>query len=205
MRPLAVLAVALWPVAHAAGAATFDEAMQAYRAHQPDRALSMFRDLADAGDTAAQTNLGVLLARGIGAPQSEAGALYWLWRAALAGEVRAAEMAGYLETRMPDAARTEVLDRLAADLETEARAGTLGALSALGRLEAGLRRPADPAAAYRWFALAAAFGSADAGAAREIVARGMAAPDRLAAQESVGGMFDDICKSLEAGKPASCP
>lgn len=199
----AILAIAV--AAPGAGAVTFDEAMEVYRAQRPDRAVSMFRELAKQGDTAAQTNLGVLEARGIGTPQSEASALYWLWRAALSGERRAAAMSSHLEARIPEAARNEVIDRLAGDLEAEARGGSVEALISLGRLEARLRQPRDPAVAYQWFALAAAFGSAVAGASREIVSEALSAPDRLEAQAQVATLFDEICRSLQDERPASCP
>ena len=86
--------------------------------------------------------------------------------------------------------RETVLDRLATQLEEEARAGTVAALRALGALEASLRDPARPEDAYLWFALAAALGDVTAPQARDHVAAALSPDQRAEVQARLKEMHE---------------
>src|ERR1700747_1771839 len=68
----------------------FDEGAAAYRAGNYQDAFKEWSVAAQQGDVDAQYNLGCLYVRGEGVPQTRAGAVDWLQRAADQGDVDAA-------------------------------------------------------------------------------------------------------------------
>jgi hypothetical protein len=210
MRARAILAALLFATAPGPGAAgqpdRFAAALDLARAGQGAAAAAMFLQLAQAGDTAAQVNLAVLQARGLGVPQDEAGAAYWAWRARLSGERRAAALGDHLMTRLTDDARAALAERLMQDLTARAETGDAQALLGLGRVETEIRAPARPQEAALWFTLAAAFEVRHALALREVTMRGLAPEERLAVQARAGAEFARWCGLVPAAaRPRSCP
>ena len=72
-----------------AAAGPLEDGLTAYRARDYDTALALWRPLADAGNAAAQYQLGTLYAEGKGVAQSDATAAQWFQRAAEQGNAAA--------------------------------------------------------------------------------------------------------------------
>ena len=73
----------------AAIAGPFEDAVAAYQRKDYASALSLFRSLAEQGDTRAQGNLGVMYSHGEGVPKDETEAVKWYRRAAEQGDAHA--------------------------------------------------------------------------------------------------------------------
>lgn len=131
--------------------ADFDAGLAAYRAGDHVRALREFRAVGDAGNPAAQNNVGLMLLRGEGAPADAAAAARWFRRAADAGHAGAMVNLGDLHLDGDGVARDD-----AAAIALYRRAAGLGApagLYSLGwMIERGRGAPqsdAEAAALYR--------------------------------------------------------
>jgi TPR repeat protein len=139
-----------------AGMALMPEASEQDRAH----ALSLFREVAEAGDMAAAYNVGLCYAGGIGIERDDAQALTWFRRAAADLPI-----AQYWCARMLGEGRGEPQD-LAAAREGFLRAAEMGfadAQAAAGEMLAnGRGGPADMPGAKALFTRAAATGHAGA-------------------------------------------
>jgi len=147
-----------------------------------DKAVPSCRHLADQGDAAAQYNLGLLYAGGLGVPQDNTAAIGWLRKAAEQGlldaqfsvafslVLKALTVTGPAD---PVAAAAEMAEaakwaRRAAD-QGNAQAQVL--LGGIYDDLPGVQH--DNLQAYMWFALAAAGGNADGAALRDKVAARM--------------------------------
>lgn len=73
----------------AAFAGPFEDGAAAYHAQDYEKAISLWRPLADSGMAAAQQHIGVMYAEGKGVPQSDAEAAKWFLRAAEQGDALA--------------------------------------------------------------------------------------------------------------------
>jgi TPR repeat protein len=142
------LALVLFGVAAAGPLADGDAAF-----HRGDYAAAMrfLRPLADQGNAAAQSNLGVMYGNGLGVPQDYAQAILWFRKAADQGDADAEDnlalMYGY---DLGDYAQAAMWYRKAADQGNALGQAQLGALYADGK---GV--PQDFALALLWFDLAA--------------------------------------------------
>ncbi len=117
--------------------------------------------LAEAGDARAQNDVGVMLGRGLGVPQSYPAAAVWLTRAAEQGNPYAQSTLGYMYYR----ARGVEQDYEAAALWSRraAEQGNASAQSSLGMLyDKGQGVVQDYAEAARWYRRAAEQGFAEA-------------------------------------------
>jgi uncharacterized protein len=83
------IALSLIVTLDAAIAGPFDDAIAAYKRKDYASALSLFRSLAEQGDTRAQGNIGVMYSNGEGVPQDYAEALKWYRMAADQGDAHA--------------------------------------------------------------------------------------------------------------------
>jgi TPR repeat protein len=70
-------------------AGPLEDGVAAYKASDYEKAISLWRPLADAGDAAAQQHIGVMYAEGKGVPQNDAEAAKWFFRAAEQGDALA--------------------------------------------------------------------------------------------------------------------
>jgi TPR repeat protein len=133
----------------------------AYKRGDYATVLQLMRPLADAGNSRAQTYMGILYDNGQGVPQDDAQAVVWYRKAADQGDARAqthlaaAYESGRGVTR--DLAQATELYRKAADQQHVAAEYTLGKMYAAGR---GV--PQDYAQAAEWFRKAADQGYAGA-------------------------------------------
>ncbi|MEM1100235.1 MAG: sel1 repeat family protein [Pseudomonadota bacterium] len=192
--------------APAVSARDLETALDHVRAGEAAEAVAIFRDLALAGDSAAQVNLAVMHARGEGVPLDIEEASYWAWRARLMGEARAAGPSEALIARLPERQRGTLATRLAADLEMLAEEGRFRAFVGLGLVELEVRMPKDPRRAALWFTLAAAFEEPHAIRLRGYALAEVAEPDRLAIQAEARTLFAEWCERLpRESVPPSCP
>lgn len=173
------------------------EARAAYSEGRSAEAVRILKTAAEAGDPLAAANLGVMIASGEGWPQNDIEALYWLWKARLEGEKRSEPLANVVADRVSPEDRDELLDRLAKDLEGEAKAGRRRALLSLGGLEWALRTPPDAVQAYMWFGLAAALGDPLGAAARDKVAVNLSAEERRQGQDTLTKLFNGWASSTD--------
>ena len=141
----------------AAGAepAGLKEGLAAYRAGDFDRAAAVLMDAAEAGEPAAQYNLGRLYFAGQGVPQDAAAALHWYLRAAEQGYAAAQYQVGVWHE---SGWVVPVDGRQAAEwYRRAARQGHSGAMINLGFLYAmGRLIERDRVEAYMWFERVAA-------------------------------------------------
>lgn len=201
----APLAVFLLTAAPLLGASRFQAALQAAKGGEPAQAVVMFRELAEEGNAGAQTNLAVLIAKGLGTPQDDAEAFYWAWRARLAGEKRAVPMTEFLERRLTAEATQVVAGRLLSDLALRIESGDLDSMLSIGRVYAQLMEPADPQQAVTWFNLAAAFNVPYAAALRDSFSMTLDQETRITAQVQAKARFKEWCGRVpEDTRPASC-
>lgn len=203
---LMICAVLAGPVFAEGNAARFSAAVEQARRGEVALAAQGFRDLAVLDHTGAQINLAVMTARGMGLPQDDLTAAYWAWRARLAGDRRAVELADHLRLQLDPALTVVLAQRLQDDLTVLADAGDLAALLALGVIAADLDSPARPVDAYVWFAIAAAFEVPKAALLRDLLAAELDQTGRRAAQEQAQTAFRDYCARLPAdARIATCP
>ncbi len=207
---VALLALATQPASAAPAPETgepaaFADAIAAARAGDTGTAAALFLPLARDGDPQAQFNLALLFYDGRGLPQNHAEALYWAWRARLSGRPEAQP----LIARMADAAtpdlRKTLADRIAADLEPRVKAGEGRAMLELSFVLLDLVPEPDLGRAYVWQALAAAFETPNAVAARNATYARLAPDDRPKAQAQAmeqlaalcrAGLSDPVCAAL---------
>jgi TPR repeat protein len=179
--------------------------MAAFKGGDLDRAVVLFRDLADHNDGAAQANLAVLYAIGQGVPQNDQDAYYWAWRSRFSGEKAAIDMIKLLRERLTEEGRADVAARLIKDLTDTALRGDLGALTALGRVYNEVSEPSQKAEALLWFTVAAAFEAPYAALFREGVSQEISKQERLTIQARARQLFTEWCGKLPENKlPATC-
>jgi TPR repeat protein len=96
IRVTLVASIMLVAIAGAAAAGPLEDARGAYQHGDYATAYRLFRPLADRGNAAAQTNLGVMYSNGQGVPQSYAEALKWFRKAASQGDAAAQFNLGFM-------------------------------------------------------------------------------------------------------------
>ncbi|MBC2834798.1 sel1 repeat family protein [Paragemmobacter straminiformis] len=188
-----------------AAPSTFARAIAAARAGDTATAAALFLPLARSGDAVAQFNLALLYYDGRGLPQNHAEALYWAWRARLAGRTEALA----LITRMADAAtpdlRSAIATRIEADLHPRVTAGEGRAMLELSFVLTDILPEPDLTGAYVWQALSAAFETPNAIRARDATFARLDPKDRPAAQQRAletlkslcdTGLGDPVCTAL---------
>ena len=147
--------------AESAAVPTVDEAVAAYERGDYITALRGFRVLADRGDPAAQSNLGVMYEYGWGVARDDAEAVRWYRLAAEHGYAEAQVGLGFMYTNGRGVAQDD-----ATAVQWYRRAAEQGHASAqysLGLIYAeGQGVAPDDAEAARWYRLAAEQGYADA-------------------------------------------
>jgi hypothetical protein len=143
--------------------AGFDEGLAAYNRGDYATALKEWRPLAEAGNAAAQYNLGRMYANGEGVPQNLKEALKWYRKAAEQGDARAQTNLGWMYSGLYTKHPGEPKDyREAAKwFRLAAEQGHAYAQSELGKMYAnGKGVPQDYKEAVKWFRLAAEQGNA---------------------------------------------
>jgi TPR repeat protein len=187
--------------AMAAPTADLAAAIAALRAGNAPQAALILHDLAGQGQPDAMFNLALLYFDGIGVPQNHREALYWGWRARLAG----IPAAPALLARMADAAtpelRSELAARINADLDPRIAMGEGRAMLERSALLLDLLAEPDLQGAYVWQALSAALGTPNAAPAREATFARIDPKDRLAAQDAAVAMLATLCAGGMAANP----
>ncbi len=145
-----VLPLILMALTAPATAGPFEAALDAYKRGNGEMALTLWRTLADAGDTAALFNVGVLYEHGRGVPQDLAEAARWYGRAADLGDVYAQTKLGALYAEGKGVDRD--LEQAAQWYERAAERDHPTAQYALGTLYANGRGvPKDLGMAAKWY------------------------------------------------------
>jgi TPR repeat protein len=146
-----LLATGLFGVAMAG---PLEDGRAAYESGDYAAAMSYWRPLADQGNAAAQTGLGVMYNKGEGVPQDYAQALIWTRKAAEQGDAVAQNNLGVMyrdgQGVSQDYAQAVIWYRKAADQGDAAGQNNLG-----GMYYEGLSVPQDYVSAHIWFDLAA--------------------------------------------------
>ena len=151
----------------------------------PAAAVPWLTRAADAGLAPAEFRLGTLYERGIGVARSRDTAKAWYDRAAGRGHVKAMHNLAVL---LSEAGEDRDLARAVAWFEKAARHGLVDSQFNLAVLYVrGLGVANDPAAAYRWFALAARQGDQEAAVRRDEVGKELSPADRGAADLAIAG------------------
>jgi localization factor PodJL len=151
----------------------------------PAAAVPWLTLAADSGLAPAEFRLGTLYERGIGVARSRDTAKAWYDRAAGRGHVKAMHNLAVL---LSEAGEGRDLVRAVGWFEKAARHGLVDSQFNLAVLYVrGLGVAADPAAAYRWFALAARQGDQEAAVRRDEVGKELAPADRGAADLAIAG------------------
>lgn len=173
----------------------FARAIAAARAGDTATAAALFLPLARSGNAEAQFNLALLFYEGRGLPQNHAEALYWAWRARLAGIPAARTLlARMAEAATPDLRQT-IATRITADLSPRAKAGEGRAMLELSFVLSDILPEPDLTGAYVWQALAAAFETPNALAARNATFQRLAPEDRATAQTDAMAELKALCQN----------
>lgn len=141
----------------AAAEASFRDGLEAYRQGDHPRAAELWQEAAEAGDPAAQRNLGLMYLKGVGVRRDEATAADWFARAAEQGFAPAAANLAdlYLNGRGVEADATEAFRYL----RIAAEGGLAESMYNLGVLyQHGFGTEPDREAAVHWFRRADEFG-----------------------------------------------
>ena len=157
-------------IAGGAVAGPLEEGMVAAEGGDYATALTLWRPLAEKGDSGAQYDLGVLYDEGHGVPQDYAEAVKWYQLSAEQGLAAAQGKLGFMYTF----AKGVPQDYAAAAkwYKLSAEQGLATAQVALGVLYANSRGvPQDDLSAYLWFSLAAAQGDQGATLNRDMLAK----------------------------------
>ena len=147
-------------VAHTGVKDSFDDAVQAVKDRNFQRAIQLFSKLSQIvqydGQYEAQFNLAVLLKQGKGRPQNYAEALYWARRAELGGIEKSKDFADSFSDRITEDQHEEILTRIKTALLKEIDQGAINSLPQLATYHITLLDDYDYEQAYLWFALGAA-------------------------------------------------
>ena len=147
-------------VAHTGVKDSFDDAVQAVKDRNFQRAIQLFSKLSQIvqydGQYEAQFNLAVLLKQGKGRPQNYAEALYWARRAELGGIEKSKDFADSFSDRITEEQHNEILARIKTALLKEIDQGAINILPQLATYHITLLDNYDYEQAYVWFALGAA-------------------------------------------------
>jgi hypothetical protein len=147
-------------VAHTGVKDSFDDAVQAVKDRNFQRAIQLFSKLSQIvqydGQYEAQFNLAVLLKQGKGRPQNYAEALYWARRAELGGIEKSKDFADSFSDRITEDQHEEILTRIKTALLKEIDQGAINILPQLATYHITLLDDYDYEQAYLWFALGAA-------------------------------------------------
>lgn len=202
MRHTLAIALLCAPLtAGAAPTADLATAIAALRGGDAPQAALILQDLAGQGQADAMFNLALLYFDGTGVPQNHREALYWGWRARLAG----IPAAPALLARMADAAtpelRLDLAARINADLDPRIAAGEGRAMLERSALLLDLLPEPDLQGAYVWQALSAALGTPNAAPAREATFARIDPKDRLAAQDATLATLTTLCTGAMAAHP----
>lgn len=186
-----------------AGAASFNEAVSAYKFGDMARSASIFRDLAGQGNVEAQFNIAVLFARGDGVPQNEKLALYWAWRARLAGLRDAVPLVEFLTPKVTSDAFDEIAKSLEFKLQENVQSGDSQSMLGLGRLYNEVMPEPDKVEAFKWLTMAAALDQENAAILRDALAMELTLDERVLAQNEASSAFAAWCDA-RSEPPLAC-
>ena len=138
------------------GQSAFSKAVQAIKEKNYRDGLSLFMELAEAGDHEAQYNVAVLLRSGKGRPQNYADALFWARLSQLGQIEQAADLVDQLEDKVIKGQLKTITERVKSSLMDKIDAGFIDSIPQLARFHIELLEEPDYASAYMWYTVATA-------------------------------------------------
>lgn len=186
-----------------AAGATFDDAVLSYKMGDKARSASIFRDLAGAGNVEAQFNIAVLFAKGEGVPQNHKLALYWAWRARLAGLTDAVALVEHLSPKVTEKAFEDIAKSLEFKLRENVDNGEALSMLGLGRLYNEVVPDRDRVEAFKWLSMAAALNQKNAAILRDALSMELTIEERVEAQVKASQAFAEWCEARET-PPSAC-
>ncbi|MBO6854411.1 MAG: sel1 repeat family protein [Marivivens sp.] len=177
------------------------DAQRAYAAGDYATAAITYHGLAQAGNAAAQYNLGLIYLRGRGLPQSFENALFWGWKAKLSGLSDADSLLLTLKDLTAEDVIRRTADRLLESYMIEIDAGEPAAMVAYARVLVDLHPKPDMETAFVWLSIAAALGADGAERRRDIVLSQIEEAKRAAAQQKTTDEMTAWCERTSASVP----
>lgn len=182
---------------------TFSDAVAAFKDSDFSTAYGLFYGLAQKEHALAQLNIATMTAKGDGIIQSDKDALFWAWRARLAGANQAIPTIQYLTSRTTPEDQQIVAQELRFTYSDQFDQGDKRAAFKLGRTLNEIYVPRDVHGAYVWFTIAAALNIKYAKALRETISTELDVPARTKAQNDARIYLTQWCLR-QTKKPNVC-
>ena len=182
---------------------TFSDAVAAFKDGHFSTAYDLFYGLAQKEHALAQLNIATMTAKGDGIIQSDKDALFWAWRARVAGTNQAIPTIQYLTSRTTPEDQQVVAQELRFTYSDQFDQGDKRAAFKLGRTLNEIYVPRDVQGAYVWFTIAAALNIKYAKALRETISAELDVPARTKAQNDARIYLTQWCLR-QTNKPNVC-
>ena len=157
-------------------------------------AVELFTVLADQGEPTSQHNLSILYFKGLGSPLNYRKALYWAWRASLAGSEPAMRLVDDVRDIATDELIEAVSEEIVTELTAKAMSGDTGAPEKLGKTYYNLFVEPDLQMAYTWLLISQAFGFETVSEMISKIEGSIEIVDRIIYQEEATEIFLKIPK-----------
>ena len=139
----------------------FSAAVQAVKAGDYSRALTLFEQQANKAKHDAQYNTAVLLQAGKGRPRNYPDALYWGWLAQLGGIEEAEDIANDMLDILTEDDVKAVRERVDENLQSRLQNGEINAISQFADYHLKMLEEPDYDTAYIWYSIAVALNIPD--------------------------------------------
>ena len=139
----------------------FSAAVQAVKAGDYSRALTLFEQQANKAKHDAQYNTAVLLQAGKGRPRNYPDALYWGWLAQLGGIEEAEDIANDMLNILTEDDVKAVRERVDENLQSRLQNGEINAISQFADYHLKMLEEPDYDTAYIWYSIAVALNIPD--------------------------------------------
>ena len=139
----------------------FSAAVQAVKAGDYSRALTLFEQQANKAKHDAQYNTAVLLQAGKGRPRNYPDALYWGWLAQLGGIEEAEDIANDMLDILTEDDVKAVRERVEENLQSRLQNGEINAISQFADYHLKMLEEPDYDTAYIWYSIAVALNIPD--------------------------------------------
>ena len=139
----------------------FSAAVQAVKAGDYSRALTLFEQQANKAKHDAQYNTAVLLQAGKGRPRNYPDALYWGWLAQLGGIEEAEDIANDMLNILTEDDVKAVRERVEENLQSRLQNGEINAISQFADYHLKMLEEPDYDTAYIWYSIAVALNIPD--------------------------------------------
>jgi hypothetical protein len=139
----------------------FSEAANAFKDGKFVEATSLFKVLAEGGNSTAQYNYAALLNKGLGAPVDIEEAWFWAWRARLGGIAKAVDLTDEIKSLISQEKENALVERLNQQYEETGYEGDLSSISNIAIINFHALTEPNYEKSYIWALVAQAFGRTD--------------------------------------------